>query len=95
MATTLYTPFNEIFTTEIEKTNRTRTDSSKITPTIKNPLTKENIPELQESITSSITHVDPLYEIQDFNTETMYSQGSSSSSQYFVGSDFLSDELNL
>ncbi|CAG8706983.1 21551_t:CDS:2, partial [Gigaspora rosea] len=48
-----------------------------------------------QSTTSSIIHVNPLREIQNFNTTTTYSQGSSSSDQYFVETDFLSDESNL
>ncbi|CAG8814485.1 20556_t:CDS:10, partial [Gigaspora margarita] len=64
MATTLYTAFNEIFTSEIEKIDRSQSSSSNITPTIKNLLIiqgRENIPELQKSTTSSTIHARPLH----------------------------------
>ncbi|CAG8682815.1 21732_t:CDS:2 [Gigaspora margarita] len=124
-ATTFYTSFNEIFTSEIEKINISQSSKSKITPTIKNPLivcgrgrpsnkripstiklsnnkkqkinknTKENRSESQKSTASSIIHINPLREIQNFNTTTIHSQDSSSSDQYFIEADFLSNELDL
>ncbi|CAG8723336.1 15183_t:CDS:10 [Gigaspora margarita] len=89
MATTLYTTFNKIFDSEIEKINRSQSNSSKITATIKNLLITQGRVHSQGS-----SSLDQYFVETDFLPDES-NLGSSSSSKYFIEPGFLSDESSL